>query len=253
MNKKFIITKNVKKFIELTDTLKNAPPNLPKMALVYGDFGLGKSQTILWWVTNNDAIYGEANEWNCKQACKYPSEQAKGVAYVRCNHKMSGRWLLSEIVEELDEIPYYQSSQLFKQIEEKLKFNPRILVIDEIDFLLNNSSAIEVVRDLHDKIGIPIILVGMNLAEQKLKRHKHIYDRLLGVLKFETFDKNDVIKIVKELSEVDFTDEALEIIISKFNQFRQLIKFINKAENIAKMNNLDLITLDILQGVLSER
>ena len=227
MNKKFIITKNVKKFIELTDTLKNAPPNLPKMALVYGDFGLGKSQTILWWVTNNDAIY------------------------VRCNHKMSGRWLLSEIVEELDEIPYYQSSQLFKQLEEKLKFNPRILVIDEIDFLLNNSSAIEVVRDLHDKIGIPIILVGMNLAEQKLKRHKHIYDRLLGVLKFETFDKNDVIKIVKELSEVDFTDEALEIITSKFNQFRLLVKLINKAENIAKMNNLDLITLEISQGIIN--
>lgn len=229
MNKKFIITKNVKKFIELTDTLKKAPVNLPKMALVYGDFGLGKSQTILWWVTNNDAIY------------------------IRCNHKMSGRWLLSEIVEELDEIPYYQSSQLFKQIEEKLKFNPKILVIDEIDFLLNNSSAIEVVRDLHDKIGIPIILVGMNLAEQKLKRHKHIYDRLLGVLKFESFDKNDVIKIVKEMSEVNFTDEALEIVTPKFNQFRQLVKFINKAENIAKMNNLDLIDENILQGVLSER
>ncbi len=227
MNKKFIITKNVKKFIELTDTLKNAPPNLPKMALVYGDYGLGKSQTILWGVTNNDAIY------------------------IRCNYKMSGRWLLSEIVEELDEIPYYQSAQLFKQIEEKLKYNLKILVIDEIDFLLNNASAIEVVRDLHDKIGIPIILVGMNLAEQKLKRHKHIYDRLLCVLKFETFDKNDVIKIVKELSEVNFSEEALTFIASKFNQFRQLVKLINKAENIAKMNNLDLITLEILQGIIN--
>lgn len=227
MNKKFVITKSVKKFIELTDKLKNVPPNLPKMALVYGDYGLGKSQTILWWITNNDAIY------------------------VRCNHKMSGRWLLSEIVEELDEIPYYQSAQLFKQIEEKLKFNPKILVIDEIDFLLNNASAIEVVRDLHDKIGIPIILVGMNLAEQKFKRHKHIYDRLLYVLKFETFDKNDVIKIVKELSEVNFAEESLEIITSKFNQFRQLVKLINKAENITKINNLDLITLEILQGIIN--
>lgn len=229
MNKKFIVTKNVKRFMELTDTLKKAPPNLPKMALVYGDFGLGKSQTILWWVTNNDAIY------------------------VRCNHKMSGRWLLSEIIEELDEIPYYQSAQLFKQIAEKLKFNSKILVIDEIDFLLNNSSSIEVVRDLHDKIGIPIILVGMNLAEQKLKRHKHIYDRLLCVLKFETFDKNDVIKSVKELSEVNFTEDALETVASKFNQFRQLVKLINKTENIATMNNLDLIDENILQGILNEK
>src|SRR5574344_1600904 len=228
MNRKFIVTKNVKKFIELTDTLKKAPQNLPKMALVYGNFGLGKSQTILWWVTNNDAIY------------------------VRCNHKMSGRWLLSEIVEELDEIPCYQSAHLFKQIEDKLKFNPKILVIDEIDFLLNNASAIEVVRDLHDKIGIPIVLVGMSLAEQKLKRFKHIYDRLLCILKFQPLSKFDVQKTIKELADVDFEDEAIDLICSKYNQFRQLVKLINKIENIAKINGLDLITNEILEQVLYE-
>src|SRR5574344_976125 len=225
MKKQFIVTQNVKKFIDLTEKLKSAPANLPKMALVYGDYGLGKSQTILWWVTNNDAIY------------------------VRCNHKMSPRWLLSEIVEELDEIPCYQSAHLFKQIEDKLKSNTKILVIDEIDFLLNNASAIEVVRDLHDKIGIPIVLVGMRLAEPKLKRFKHIYDRLLGVLKFETFNKNDVEKIVKELSEVEFEQSVIDFISSKYNQFRQLVKLINRIENIAQMNNLDKITLEFLEKI----
>ena len=39
------------------DNLQKAPSNVAKMALVYGTFGLGKSQTIMWWVTNNDAIY----------------------------------------------------------------------------------------------------------------------------------------------------------------------------------------------------
>ncbi len=156
MKRKFVVTQNVKRFVDLMDTLKNAPANLPKMALVYGDFGLGKSQTIMWWVTNNDAIY------------------------VRCNHKMSARWLLTEIVEELDDVPTYLTSLLFKQIEDKLRERPKVLVVDEVDFLLNNSSAIEIVRDLHDKIGIPVVLVGMSLAEAKLKRHKHIYDRLLG-------------------------------------------------------------------------
>src|SRR5574344_1707969 len=228
MKRNFIITKNVKKFVDLMDTLKNAPPNLPKMALVYGEFGLGKSQTIMWWVTNNDAIY------------------------VRCNHKMSPRWLLSEIVEELDEIPCYQSAHLFKQIEDKLKFNTKILVIDEIDFLLNNASAIEVVRDLHDKIGIPIVLVGMSLAEQKLKRFKHIYDRLLCILKFQPLTKSDVQKIIKELADVNFEDDVIDFICNKYNQFRQLVKLINKIENIAKINGLDLITKEILEKVLYE-
>lgn len=229
MKRKFVVTQNVKRFVDLMDTLKNAPANLPKMALVYGDFGLGKSQTIMWWVTNNDAIY------------------------VRCNHKMSARWLLTEIVEELDDVPTYLTSLLFKQIEDKLRERPKVLVVDEVDFLLNNSSAIEIVRDLHDKIGIPVVLVGMSLAETKLKRHKHIYDRLLGVLKFETFNKEDVAKIVTEISEVEFEPDALELVSAKFNQFRQIVKFLNKVENIAEMNNLKMITLTVMEGILNEK
>ena len=229
MKRKFVVTQNVKRFVDLMDTLKNTPANLPKMALVYGDFGLGKSQTIMWWVTNNDAIY------------------------VRCNHKMSARWLLTEIVEELDEVPAYLTSLLFKQIEDKLRERPKVLVVDEVDFLLNNSSAIEIVRDLHDKIGIPVVLVGMSLVGAKLKRHKHIYDRLLGVLKFETFNKDDVAKIVTEISEVKFEPDALELVCVKFNQFRQIVKFLNKVENVAEINNLKTITLPVLEGILNEK
>lgn len=229
MKRKFVVTQNVKRFVDLMDTLKNAPANLPKMALVYGDFGLGKSQTIMWWVTNNDAIY------------------------VRCNHKMSARWLLTEIVEELDDVPTYLTSLLFKQIEDKLHERPKVLVVDEVDFLLNNSSAIEIVRDLHDKIGIPVVLVGMSLVGAKLKRHKHIYDRLLGVLKFETFNKDDVAKIVTEISEVKFEPDALELVCVKFNQFRQIVKFLNKVENVAEINNLKTITLPVLEGILNEK
>ena len=45
------------------DNLQKAPSNVAKMALVYGTFGLGKSQTIMWWVTNNDAIYTGQNPY----------------------------------------------------------------------------------------------------------------------------------------------------------------------------------------------
>ena len=166
---------------------------------------------------------------------------------------MSARWLLTEIVEELNDVPTYLTSLLFKQIEDKLRERPKVLVVDEVDFLLNNSSAIEIVRDLHDKIGIPVVLVGMSLAEAKLKRHKHIYGRLLGVLKFETFNKEDVAKIVTEISEVEFEPDALELVSAKFNQFRQIVKFLNKVENIAEMNNLKTITLTVMEGILNEK
>ncbi len=61
MKKTFIKTKNVKRFVALMDELQKLPPNIPKLALVYGGHGLGKTNTIIWWATRNDAVYVRAN------------------------------------------------------------------------------------------------------------------------------------------------------------------------------------------------
>ena len=89
MNKIFVKTQNVKNFIGLVENLINKPKNIPKMSLVYGEPGLGKSQTALWL------------------ACKYD-----GV-YLRASNLMTGRWLLEEMIKELDEIPRFLTSDNF--------------------------------------------------------------------------------------------------------------------------------------------
>ena len=210
------------------DNLQKAPSNVSKMALVYGTFGLGKSQTIMWWVTNNDAIY------------------------VRCNHNISPRWLLSEIVKELDEVPCYTSQRLFEQIEEKLKYNPKILVVDEIDYLFSNKHTIETLRDIHDKLGIPVLLVGMELADKKLQKYGHINDRIFAKLKFEKLSKEDFKEIIETLSEVEFSDNAIKYITNRNLQFRQIVKVITKAEQLANTNKLSEISEEIIKGVINE-
>lgn len=210
------------------DNLQKAPSNVSKMALVYGTFGLGKSQTIMWWVTNNDAIY------------------------VRCNHNISPRWLLSEIVKELDEVPCYTSQRLFEQIEEKLKYNPKILVVDEIDYLFSNKHTIETLRDIHDKLGIPVLLVGMELADKKLQKYGHINDRIFAKLKFEKLSKEDFKEIIETLSEVKFSDNAIRYITNRNLQFRQIVKIITKAEQLANTNKLSEISEEIIKGVINE-
>ena len=229
MQNKFIKTQNVKRFISLMDNLQKAPPNVPKIALVHGEFGLGKSQAIMWWVTNNDAIY------------------------VRCNHKMSSRWLLSEIVKELDEEPCRQSSHLFRQIEDKLKFEPKVIVVDEIDYLFTNTHTIETLRDIHDKLGVPILLVGMGLSNRKLLKYGHINDRIFAKLKFEKISKDDFKEIISTLSEVEFTAEAIKYIESRNLQFRQLVKLINRAENLADTNKLNQIDEVMVRELFDEK
>lgn len=226
MKKIFVKTQNVKNFIGLVENLINKPKNIPKMGLVYGEPGLGKSQTALWL------------------ACKYD-----GI-YLRASNLMTGRWLLEEIVKELDEIPRFLSSDNFNLVVKKLKQTPQIIFIDEIDYLMNNYKSIETLRDIHDETDCPIIFIGMGLAHRKLERYTHLYDRFSEVLKFETFGVNDLSQIINQLSEIPFTPDVIEYIHSKFNRFRQIVQLINQMENFTKDNNLTEINMEVISQIL---
>ena len=226
MNKIFVKTTNVKNFIGLVENLINKPKNIPKMGLVYGEPGLGKSQTALWL------------------ACKYD-----GI-YLRASNLMTGRWMLEEMVKELDEIPRFLTSDNFNIVVKKLKQNPQVIFIDEIDYLMNNYKTIETLRDIHDGTDCPIIFIGMGLVHRKLERYKHLYDRFSEILKFETFGVNDIGLIINQLSEITFTPETIEYIHTKYNRFRQIVQLINKMETFAKDNNLAEINMEVISQIL---
>lgn len=217
MRKVFARTQNVKNFINLMNNLQNRAEGVPGMALVYGEPGLGKTQAVLWWATQNDAIF------------------------IRSTNLMSGRWFLEELVEELGEVPYYRSSDLFKQCIRQLKEEPRVIIVDEIDYLAGDANVIETLRDIHDKTNIPIVLVGMAMADKKLMRYRHLYDRISEKLKFEPFSQGDIKAIVDQLCEVEMAECAVKFIYNKTNRFRQIVKMVNKAENITQANGLSLI------------
>ena len=228
MNKVFVRTKNVKKFVALMEEVKQLPANIPKIVLVFGEYGLGKSETIKWWTFKNDCIY------------------------VRANQGMSSRWLLSEIVEELGEEPFWHIQDTFNLVEQKLKQNPKPLIIDEVDYLVTNN-VIEILRDLHDRTGCPMILVGMVNIDKKLSRYPHLKDRIYKTFKFESYAKQDIKQILSELSEIQITNDGLEYLATRHNQLRQMVKLINRIEKLAKTNGLTELNEKNLRSILSER
>lgn len=226
MRKIFVKTNNVKNFIGLVENLQNKLKNIPKMGLVYGEPGLGKSQTALWL------------------ACKYD-----GI-YIRASNLMTSRWLVEEIVREIDELPRYLTSDNFNVVISKLNQKHKIIFVDEIDYLMNNYKSVETLRDIHDKTDCPIVFVGMGLAHRKLERYKHLYDRFSEIVKFETFEIEDLSQIFSKLSEIPFTPDSIEYIHKKYNRFRQIVQLINQMEIFAKDNNLTEINLEVIQHIL---
>lgn len=228
MKKVFVKTKNVKQLISMMNRLREREDGVPGMGLVYGEPGLGKTYAITWWAAQNDAIL------------------------IRSANLMSARWLLEEMVEELGEIPYNKFSDIFNQVVAQLIKTPRTIIVDETDYLTIDSRAVETLRDIHDKTNVPIVLVGMSNAKSRIKRFKHLYDRLSEIVQFKPFSKNDIAGIVKELSEIEMTECAIKCICANVNRFRQIVKIINKAECYAKANGLNSIDEIIIKEILND-
>lgn len=229
MKNTFIRTKNVKNFVSLMDSLQKLPPNIPKLALVYGEHGLGKTHTIMWWAIRNDAIY------------------------IRANNEMTQSGLLKAIVEELDERPFFYMQENYKLILKHLKSDPKTIIVDEVDYLIGSKNAIEILRDIQDCTGSPLVLVGMGLVDKKISRLKHFDDRLFKKLKFEHFNQEDIEKILNELTDLEFSEEALKYIATRTNQFRKLVQHIDQIEKLASANQLEVIDEQLVKGILNER
>lgn len=224
----FVKTKNVKNFVSTLANLQNRAKGVPGMALVYGEPGLGKTQAALWWVANNqeDAIYVSATQ------------------------SMTTKWLLEEIIRELGDSPFYRTSEIFEQIVRELIKRPKVIIVDEIDYLAHEKSTIEMLRDIHDRTHTPIVLIGMTYADKKLKRYRHLYDRLSEILQFQKFPFEDTKNLINELSEVKFDNSAIEYIQNCDNRFRQIVKIIDKAESFAKSNEITVIAQKDVQFLL---
>lgn len=222
----FVKTKNVKGFINLIYNLKNKPDNISKIGLVYGNAGLGKTKTAIYLSIQFDTIY------------------------VRATNKMTTKWLLEEIAKELDEIPRFFTADIFRQCVNALKTNLKMIIVDEIDYLLADFRTIETLRDLHDETGVPIILVGMQLSKHKLKKHNHLFDRISEIYNFTEFEYSDIKQITEEISEVDITKEAAHIIHNKAKSFRKIAEMIDMFEKVGQANGLTQIDEKVATEVL---
>jgi DNA transposition AAA+ family ATPase len=224
MKKVFATTKNVKEFTAALSRLQNRQDGIPGMALIYGEPGLGKTRTALWWAAQNDGVF------------------------IRTKKLMTGHWLLEELVAELGEAPQHRTSELFRQAVDQLLTKPRTVIVDEADYLTHDGRVIETLRDVHDTTGTPMVFLGMDAADKKLKRFRHLWDRFSEVIKFQDLSVHDVKTIADQLCDVQLDDSAVAWLHSQANKFRRVVVMLYRAESIARANNLKVVKAADLEG-----
>lgn len=120
-----------------------------------------------------------------------------------------------------------------------LKQNSQIIIVDEVDYLVGSKNVIEILRDIQDNTGVPIIFVGMGAMDKKIAR-------------FEHFSPNDIKEILEQITEIKFTEDAILYRSTRTNQFRQLVKLLEKIEKLSQRNGIDEFDEYTLKGILNE-
>ena len=145
MREEFAMTKNVQRFIHGVEVVKTPIKGRIGNGLFFGPPGTGKTDVGQWYASQHD------------------------VPYIRAKDISSRRSLLANIVAELGEAPEFRTDLLFGQIVDQLIERPRPIIIDEVDYLIKGG-AVEVLRDINDMTNTPIIMMGMENVDKKLKR-----------------------------------------------------------------------------------
>ena len=134
-----------------------------------------------------------------------------------------------------------------------------LLVIDEAERL--SAQGFEHVRDIFDRTGTSVILIGMPGLERKLERYPQFYSRIGFAHHYRTLKGDELTfvltrhwrKLGLQLGDADFTDHQAIASIARITggNFRLLHRLFVQIERILKINELSLVTDEVVEAARS--
>lgn len=163
----FAILKNVVLFRTLVKRVTGRASHLPGIGCFYGHSGLGKTFSAV----------GAAN--------------ATRAYYVQVGDTWTRRTLADAVIRELGLTGRGSVGDRVSMIIDRLQEDAsRPLIIDEADFIVKKGM-VDLVREIHDKSQVPIILIGEELLPQKLMAYERAHNRVLDWVPAQPCDMDD--------------------------------------------------------------
>ena len=136
-----------------------------------------------------------------------------------------------------------------------------MLVVDEAERL--STYALEHIRDVFDRTGIGVILIGMPGIDRRLARYPQFYSRVGFAHHYRPLKGDELTfvltrhwrKLGLALDDADFTDHQAIASIARITggNFRLLHRLFVQIERVLKINDLSIITDDVVAAVRSTR
>jgi hypothetical protein len=134
-----------------------------------------------------------------------------------------------------------------------------LLIFDEAERL--SMTALECIRDLFDRTGVGVILIGMPGMEKRLSRYPQFYSRAGFAHHYRPLQGDELAfvltrhwrKLGLTLDDADFTDSQAIAAIARITggNFRLLHRLFVQITRILKINALSVITDDVVEAARS--
>ena len=134
-----------------------------------------------------------------------------------------------------------------------------ILIVDEAERLSN--TCLDHLRDLFDRTGISVVLVGMPGIEKRLSRYPQLYSRVGFAHHYRPLQGDELAFVLTRhwrrlglaLDDADFTDAQAIASIARITggNFQLLHRLFVQIGRILKINGLSVITDDVVEAARS--
>jgi DNA transposition AAA+ family ATPase len=218
------VLKNVAACMATMERLIDREPGRPGLGVFYGHSGFGKTYS---------AIY---------------TQNRTRAARVEVGDSWTRKVLLEKICVELRVEPKGTIAQLVDKVVEALVDDDRPLIIDEADKLCDKGM-IELVRQLQEESGAPVLLLGEEKLPSKLAEVERVHNRVLVWEPAQACDLDDARALANLVCKIQIADDLLTTIREKSGgRARRIVVNLDNVVEAARNLGLDRMTLSDYEG-----
>jgi DNA transposition AAA+ family ATPase len=221
MNHEMAMTTNVRRFLAAVRELTDRPLGVEGMGLLWGQPGEGKSTTVAYATNTLDGIFLRAN------ACWTVTS------------------MLQALMVELGQPQGRFKAPMVDTSVRCLMEQPRPIFVDEADYLLRQANMLDVMRDIYDTTGSPVVLIGMETMARKVQTNGRFARRITQWVEFRGITLADARTLADTICEVGVEDCLLSRLYEAARaNIGRMTTGLSRIEQFARINKLESVTLE---------
>ncbi len=198
----------------------DSPSSLPKVIVIIAEAGVGKTTLLRRLAVELDWIFFSLKEYQ------------------------SPSWLLCALAGEVCGYSFETISENYSLIVGALRKRPRGLICDEAHRAARNRSRYEILRDVSDEAGVPLVLVGTEDLLRAVHALPPLESRVAGWLTIGACNLADAKLFAEQLCEIAIADDLLKTVLEvTAGSARGIVIALSRLERLAQRRGRKRLSL----------